>query len=111
MRENLISSIQPHQTVGVSLVFSFVERKALIFRDLPLADERSLLDTTRYFTPSVDSIIALMVASTIFPACMLTRILSPTAYGRGAGLGFFGTAGLYDRMWFLVALAHRLDLR
>jgi len=29
---------------------------------------------------------ALMVASTIFPACMLTRILSPTTYCRGAGV-------------------------
>ncbi len=43
---------------------------------------------------------ALIVASTILPACMLSLILLPTLRCCGAGLRLFGTAGLYDKLKF-----------
>jgi hypothetical protein len=68
-----------------------VDRKLLIaFDDLPFIDKRGLIVTKNrpdISHPSVASMTALIVASPIFPACMLTRILSPTTYCRGAGLG------------------------
>jgi hypothetical protein len=60
VRKKLISTPSTPSTVGLTVVFSFAGRKALvIFHDLPFADERSLLDTEVNLIFHVVSVIIL----------------------------------------------------
>jgi hypothetical protein len=87
--------VRQSRQVGITVVFSFVDGKLLVvFDDLPLTDERSVLHTeinlvsqsTRGiedgYDCGVDDLTAVHVDADFVAALR----------GCGAGLGFFGTA-------------------